>query len=61
MQFSGQGVKGMSAFQMKTTLEANFQLLVDAGPQVTTGSKQTVNLEKQTNTEWNSMNKTKPN
>lgn len=51
----------MSAFQMKTTLEANVQLLVDAGPQVTTGSKQTVNLGKQTNTEWNSMNKTKPN
>lgn len=46
---------------MKTTLEASFQLLVDAGPQVTTGSKQTVNLGKQTNTEWSSMTKTKPN
>lgn len=40
-------VKSMCAFRMKnSTLEANFRLRLDAGLQVTTGSKQTTNLEK---------------
>lgn len=39
-------VVSMCAYQMKnSTLEANFWLLLDAGLRVTTGSKQTINLE----------------